>query len=107
MGGWSAKKGGKMELYILMRANKKTGNVDTCMTGVTRALMKMWALQHTTKTKRTLIFERSTGRCLYYFDGVDGDMPNRKDYTNEFVSCEEFGIPLEQLQMIEDDRFDN
>ena len=35
-----------MPVYVLLRASNKTGVVDTCMTGITSALMGICALSN-------------------------------------------------------------
>lgn len=90
-----------MMVYVLFRASKKTGKIDTCMTGVTPALMKMWAMNNTTKTKRTLIIERDTGNVLMAVEG-SADWPK----ITKGGRCTDYGIKLDDLQSITDNRFD-
>lgn len=92
----------KIKLYVLLRASKKTGKVDIGMTGVTSALMELWALQNTTKTKRTLIIERDTGNILAAYEG-GADWPK----ITKGGHCTEYGISAEDIKQITDDRFDN
>jgi len=91
-------------IYVLFRFSKKTGKIDTTMTAMGKALMKMWALNNTTKTKRTLIFERESGKCVFACSGTDG-FPQIAEESKLF-NCEEYGISLADLQKITDDRFD-
>jgi hypothetical protein len=93
-----------MDVHVLFRFSKKTGKIDTTMTGVTSALMQMWALQNTTKSKMTLIFNRETGRCIFSATGTANDLPEIE--KGDLGSCEEYGISLEDLQAIKDERFD-
>lgn len=93
-----------MPVYVLLRASKKTGKVDTEMTGITPALVKMWALNNTTKSKTTVILERDTGKIVSIYTGRAGDMPEIDEPKNAY--CHEIGIPLEVLRKIKDDRFD-
>ncbi len=94
-----------LNICVLFRFSKKTGVIDTTMTGMGSALMQMWALQNTTTSKRTLIFDRETGKCLFAASGTKDGFPKVK--KNLDVDCEYFGIKLEDLQSITDDRFDN
>ena len=96
----------KATVYVLLRSSKKTGKVDTCMTGITKSMMQLWAMQNTTKTKRTLIFDRNTGLCIMDVEGNPDGMPIINKYTGEAVHCQEYGIAYEDLQAITDDRFD-
>lgn len=93
-----------MDVHVLFRFSKKTGRIDTTMTGVTSALMQMWALQNTTKSKMTLIFNRETGHCIFSATGTASGLPEIE--KGDLGSCEEYGISLEALQAIKDERFD-
>lgn len=95
-----------MTVYVLLRSSKKTGKVDMCMTAITGGMLKLWAMQNTTKTKRTLIFDRGTGDCVMHVEGNADGMPIINKYTGEKVTCADFGLRLEDLQAITDDRFD-
>lgn len=61
--------------YGLVRYSKKTGKVDTCMTGCLSSMMKAWALQNTTKTKICEVFELSTGIITARFTGTKDGFP--------------------------------
>lgn len=93
-----------MDVHVLFRFSKKTGKIDTTMTGVTSGLMIMWALNNTTKSKMTLIFNRETGRCIFSATGTADGLPEIE--KGDLGSCEEYNIPLEELQAIKDERFD-
>lgn len=92
-----------MDVHVLFRFSKKTGKIDTTMTGVTSGLMMMWAMNNTTKSKMTLIFNRNTGRCIFSATGTE-NLP--KIEKGDLGMCTEYNIPLEDLQAITDDRFD-
>lgn len=93
----------ELKVHVLFRFNQKTGNIDQTMTGLGSAMMQMWALNHTTKTKATLIAERDTGKVIFVATGTS-DFP--KVRKGDLGSIEEYGVPLEALQSITDDRFD-
>jgi len=93
----------KMDVHVLFRCSKKTGKIDTTMTGITTGLMQMWALNNTTKSKRTLIFNRETGQCIFHAIGADS-MPHIE--KGDCGTCEDFGISLDDLKAIKDERFD-
>lgn len=96
----------QLEVHVLFRGSKKTGKVDTVMTGIGTVLMKLWALQNTTSSKESLIFHRDSGKLVYHVEGnKKNGFPAVVKYTEE-ISCEDFGFPLEYLQAITDDRFD-
>lgn len=63
-----------MEEYYLVRFSKKTGKIDTTMSGVSKGMLGMWALQNTTKTKDTIVFNATTGEIDKYYEGT-GDFP--------------------------------
>lgn len=94
-----------MPVYVLLRASKRTGKINKCMTGITPALMKMWGLSNTRKNDITLIIERDTGRIIAVFTGTADGYPKTED-IKENAMCTDMGIPLEELQAITDDRFD-
>ena len=80
----------KLKVHVLIRCSKRTGKIDTTMTGMGKALMQMWALQNTTKSKITYIIERESGNIVGAYLG----------------NGEDIGIPLEFLHQIKDERFD-
>lgn len=97
---------GKLTVHVLFRFNKRSGKIDTTMTSLGFAMLQMWALQNTPKTKRCLIFERDTG--LLVFD-CEGNSVSEFPQINKYIDvkkCTEFGIPLKELQNIKDERFD-
>lgn len=96
-----------MEVYILFRVSKKTGKVDTQMTGITSALMQMWALNNTPKTKICMIFERESGKLIFATSGTADGFPKVKKGKDCTQTCEDFGIALETLHSIKDERFDH
>lgn len=94
------------QVHVLLRYSKKTGKIDTAMTGLGSALMRLWAMQNTTSTKETVVINRSTGEIVFHVIG-------RKNQTAEILPkaelgrCEDLGISMEELQTFTDDRFDN
>lgn len=93
----------KEEINVLFRFSKKTGKIDKTMTGIGTALMQMWALNNTPKTKATIIIERDTGKVLFLAQGT-GDFPKVK--KTDLGNAEEYGIPMGLLAQMKDDRFD-
>lgn len=65
--------------YYLVRFNRKTGTIDTSLECKSSAMMKLWALHNTTKTKDTIIFNKETGEIIVYYEGTE-DFP--KIYEN-------------------------
>ena len=92
-----------LEVCVLFRFSKKSGKIDQTMTGVGSAMMQLWALNNTPKTKSCLIFERNSGKCIFATYGT-GDFP--KVEKGDLGTCEEYGIRHEDLMAITDDRFD-
>lgn len=91
--------------YVLFRFSKKTGKIDTTMTDpFGNALMQMWALQHTPKSKSTMVVDAETGEVVFAANGTLDGFPDVKRNTGKTI--DEFGIPLEVVQQIlkEDDR---
>lgn len=62
-----------MKTFYLVRFGRKSGKIDTTMQAYGVGLLKMWALQNTTKTKDTIIFGED-GIVVNYFEGT-GDFP--------------------------------
>lgn len=96
---------GKLKVHVLFRFNKKSGKIDTTMTSLGYAMLQMWALQNTTKTKRCLIFERESGKLVFDCEGNSTGFPQVNKYTT-VQTCDDFGIPHNTLLEIKDDRFD-
>ena len=97
----------ELKVHVLFRCSKKTGKVDTTMTALGPAILKMWALNNTTSTKQCLIFERESGNLIYATDGTNSGFPKVRDAKKTKLGmCEDFGIPLTYLHGISDDRFD-
>lgn len=95
-----------LTVHVLFRFSKKTGKIDTTMTGLGSAMMKLWALRNTTKTKVCLIVERDSGNVVFITSGTDTGFPKVKE--GNLGSIENYGIPVEVVQQeCVDDRFDN
>ena len=58
-----------MKTFYLVRFNRKTGKIDTTMTAYGKALLNYWALQNTTKTKDTIVFDED-GYVTAYYEGT-------------------------------------
>ena len=95
-----------LNICVLFRCSKKTGKIDTTMTGMGSALMKMWALQNTPKTKDTYVFDRDSGECVFAVHGAEFLPKIIKPEELKKMHCEDMGISLADLQEITDDRFD-
>ena len=97
-----------LSVHVLFRFSKKTGEIDTTMTSLGSALLKMWALNNTPKTKACMVFERESGNIVFASYGTKDGFPKVKSGKDcEGQTCVEFGIPLEELHAITDDRFDS
>ena len=92
-----------LTVHVLFRFSQKTGKIDTTTTSLGKALLEMWALKNTTKTKGCIVVERDSGEVVFITRGT-GDFPKvNKGYLG---NIENFGIPMDALQQIVDDRFD-
>ena len=67
-----------MEEFVLVRFSKKTGKIDTLQEGISAAMLKLWALQNTKKTKDTIIFSKETGDVICWVRGTS-DFPNVRE----------------------------
>ena len=72
----------ELKTYCLVRFARRTGKIDTTLEGLGSGLLRLWALQNTTKTKDTIIFEKDTGTVCWYYEGT-GDFPKIMDYKEE------------------------
>ena len=64
----------ELKTYCLVRFARKSGKIDMTLEGEGSGMLRLWALQNTTKTKDTIIFEKDTGRVCWYYEGT-GDFP--------------------------------
>ena len=76
----------KLRDFGLVRASKKTGKIDTSMVALGKGLLGMWALQNTTKSKQTVIFDLDSGEIVAHYTGTDSGFPKVEKNTGEFVS---------------------
>lgn len=96
-----------LKVNVLFRFSKKTGKIDTTITGLGTGLMEMWCLRNTTKSKACLIIERDTGKVLFRAEGTSDGFPKAYHGRQQDLGmCEDYGIPLSMLQAIKDERFD-
>ena len=68
----------ELKKYCLVRFNRKSGKIDTTLEGFGTGMLRLWALQNTTKTKDTIICEKDTGKVCWYYEGT-GDFPKIDD----------------------------
>lgn len=64
----------ELKTYCLVRFARKSGKIDMTLEGLGSGMLRMWALQNTTKSKDTIIFEKDTGKVCWYYEGT-GDFP--------------------------------
>lgn len=96
-----------LAIHVLFRFNRKSGKIDTTMTGMGSALMRMWALNNTTKTKGCIVCERESGKVVFATLGTESGFPKvKKEEDLHGQTCDDFGISLDDLHSITDDRFD-
>ena len=92
----------ELKVHVLFRFSKKTGNIDTTMTGLGSAQMELWALNNTTASKGTMIIDQETGEVVFMAIGKKDNFPKVKEHVGH---CEEYGIPYDFVASIKDDRF--
>lgn len=68
----------ELKKYYLCRFTRRTGKIDTCLEARGRGLLKLWALQNTTKAKDTIVFDED-GWVDTYYEGT-GDFPEITEY---------------------------
>lgn len=64
-----------LKQFGLIRATKRTGKVDTALTAMGKALLQLWGLQNTTKSKMTMVFELDTGQIVARYTGTADGFP--------------------------------
>ena len=67
----------------LVRFSKKTGKVDTTLKGTGYAVLNLWGLQNTTKTKESFVFTTDTGLMLSHYTGSESGIPEVEWYEND------------------------
>lgn len=68
-----------LKRYFCVRFNRKSGKIDTTLSGLGCGMIQMWALQNTTaKSKDTIIFDED-GWVHSYYEGT-GDFPTITKY---------------------------
>ena len=72
----------ELKTYCLVRFARRSGKIDATLEGLGSGMLRMWALQNTTKTKDTIIFEKDTGIVCWYYEGT-GEFPKIMDYEKE------------------------
>ena len=94
-----------LKIHVLFRCSKKTGKIDTTMTSMGDAMMRLWAMRNTTAGKMCLIFERESGKLVCEVLGSKGGFKVKSGKDCE-GTCDDYGIPLNTLHSIKDDRWD-
>lgn len=94
-----------LKVNVLVRCSKKTGKIDTVLTGLGTGLMRMWALNNTTPSKMTFIIDRESGKIVFGCSGKKDSLPTVAK-EEKLGTCEDLGLSYEMLQEIGfDDRF--
>ncbi|MBR6476366.1 MAG: hypothetical protein IKS98_13120 [Lachnospiraceae bacterium] len=92
-------------VHVLIQCSKRTGEIGLTMISLGSAMMRLWAMQNTPRSKRTLIFERESGKLVFAVEGAANgfNVINKNECKG---TCKDYGIPLKELHAIKDDRFD-
>ena len=61
----------ELSVHVLFRFSQKTGKIDTTMTSFGSAMLQMWALNNTTKTKGCIVVERDSGEVVFTSKGTE------------------------------------
>ena len=97
-----------IQVHVLLNCSTKTGKLKKTLTALGPAQLMGYALYNIKPTETHLIFNRETGKCVYLARGKKSSFPEVVSGKKEDLGyCEDYGIPLEFLQSIIDDRFDN
>lgn len=93
-----------MKTHILFKFNKKNGKVTKTITAGTASGLKLWALQNTTETTACIIIDKETHGVIYLVTGQSDKLP--KVTSIGLGTCDEYGIPIEAVDSISDERFE-
>lgn len=74
-------------MYKLFRQSTKTGKLDTVLSSGSPAMLKLWALQNTTKSKTTLLYDPD-GHVIYKVVGQASGFPKVFDRSDKNDSME-------------------
>lgn len=95
-----------LKVYVLFRFSNKTGKIDMTLTAMGNALLRIWSMNNTPSTKSCFIFERESGKLVFAtLGGKDGWKAKSENECTG--TCDDYGIPLDELHAIKDDRWDN
>lgn len=96
------------KVHVLFRFDKKSGSIDTLLTAMGKALLQMWAVQNTPSNKCSMVVERDTGNIVFQVLGKKGagQSIQKSNANGDMGSIVSYGISLEDLHSIKDDRFD-
>ena len=89
----------EIRVYVMVVFNTNSGEVTLAASGISQALMKLYAMQELKKRQGMLIIDRETGQVVWAYDGRLGRAFTPKAYAH----CADFGIALKDLQF--DERF--
>ena len=64
-----------METYCLINFNRRRGNINKSLEGLSEAMLRMWALQNTKPSQDTIIFSKEDGRVVCYVEGRKDNFP--------------------------------
>ena len=85
--------------YGLIRFSKKSGKIDTTMTGIGKGMIQLWALQNTTKTKACVIVDINERRVIAEYVGTADGFPEVRKDPDEFA----FDLPGELWDIFEEE----
>lgn len=78
-----------MQKFTLYRASQKTGKVNVCLEGLSKAMLALWALQNTTPTTVCFIVDE-TGLVHDMYTGTKEGWPVvERGITDEGLYIEE------------------
>lgn len=82
--------------FGLVRFSKRTGKIDTTLTAIGCALLKLWALQNTSKTKACVLFDLDEREAVTEFEGTVEGFPEVRENPGDFI----FEFPEELIDFI-------
>lgn len=82
----------ELKNYVLVYYKKRNGAIEKTLEGIGPAMLKLWALQNTTSSKASLIFEKESGKVIFLATGKKDSMPDVQKEDLGYI--EDYGLAI-------------
>ena len=89
----------ELHYFGLVRFSKRSGKIDTTMTGLGKGVIQMWALQNTPKAKACVIVNIDEHKVVSEYIGTEDGFPEWRRDPDTF----EFEIPDKLYEIFEEE----